>query len=221
VSESITGRVEAEMLSAEWLLFSSAFRVSRSMLMAKRIASIILASVGLVVALPVMVAVATVIALDSPGGVIFRQKRVGKGGRIFTLYKFRSMQIDAHPERPAEANDPRVTRVGRWMRRVRLDELPQLWNMLKGDMCLIGPRPFTPSAESEYAQHITLYSQRWNVTPGLTGWAQINNGYCATRDDNSEKLSYDLFYIKNMCIGLELLILFQTTKILLLGRGAR
>jgi lipopolysaccharide/colanic/teichoic acid biosynthesis glycosyltransferase len=174
-----------------------------------------------VVGLPLMALIALIIRLDSPGPVIFRQKRVGKNGRIFTLFKFRSMREDADPGRPAQERDDRVTRVGRWLRRTRLDELPQLYNILRGDMHFVGPRPCIPADEAECARQIPSYSHRWTVQPGVTGWAQVHNGYCASLADHIDKLGYDLYYIQHMSAGLDLLILFQTTKILLLGRGAR
>jgi lipopolysaccharide/colanic/teichoic acid biosynthesis glycosyltransferase len=123
--------------------------------------------------------------------------------------------------RPAVENDERFTRIGRWLRRIRIDELPQLYNILRGDMDFVGPRPFVPDQEEEYECAIPFYRQRWSVKPGATGWAQINYGYCATLADNIEKTAYDLFYIKHISIGLDLLIIFQTIKILLLGRGGR
>jgi lipopolysaccharide/colanic/teichoic acid biosynthesis glycosyltransferase len=131
------------------------------------------------------------------------------------------MVVNADPNRPAEKDDHRCTRVGRWLRRTRLDELPQLFNILRGDMHLIGPRPFTCAQEQQLAGQIPFYTQRWAVCPGLTGWAQIHRDYCETLEDNIEKLSYDLFYIKNISIGLDLIIFLQTVKILLLGRGSR
>ena len=123
--------------------------------------------------------------------------------------------------KPAQEQDDRITRVGRWLRRTRLDEIPQLYNILRGDMCFVGPRPFVVKQEEELAAQIPYYTQRWLVTPGVTGWAQINREYCATLEDNIEKLGYDLFYIKNRSVGLDLFIMFQTVKILILGRGAR
>jgi lipopolysaccharide/colanic/teichoic acid biosynthesis glycosyltransferase len=123
--------------------------------------------------------------------------------------------------RPAEEDDARFTRVGRWLRKSRMDELPQLYNILKGDMAFVGPRPFMVDEEFDLARQIPFYEQRWAVSPGATGWAQIHRPYCATLEDNEEKLSYDLFYIKNMTLGLDVLILFQTVKILVLGRGSR
>ena len=222
--ESLTGKVSLESFRLSWLLFSRTYPVSHFVLLYKRLMSILLSAAGLILALPVMALIAIAIKLESKGPVIFRQKRVGQDGRLFDLYKFRSMQVDADADgkfRPAQENDDRITRVGRWVRRARLDELPQLYNILRGDMYFIGPRPFVPFQEHELAEKIPFYRQRWSVRPGATGWAQINYGYCATLEDNAEKLAYDLFYIKNMSLGLDLLIAFRTIKVLLLGRGSR
>ena len=159
-------------------------------------------------------------ASNSPGPAIFRQKRVGEHGKLFTVYKFRSMYegSDKKALTPAEDDDARVTRVGKWLRRTRVDELPQLFNIVKGDMAFVGPRPFVPEQEEECAAEIPFYKERWLVKPGATGWAQINRGYNATMEDNREKLAYDLFYIKNVSFGLDLFIMFSTIKILLLGQ---
>ena len=219
--EALTGKVPVSSLRLGWLLFSPGFEISQWILMYKRFASIVLSILGLIVSFPVMILVAAAIRLDSPGPVIFRQRRIGKGGKLFTLYKFRSMYLKSDDQRPAEEDDGRITRVGQWIRRFRLDELPQLFNILRGEMHFVGPRPCIPSAEEECAQKIPFYNQRWTTRPGLTGWAQIRGGYCSTLDENIEKLAYDLFYIKHMSIGLDCLILLQTIKILLLGRGAR
>src|ERR1035441_1975475 len=219
--EALTGKVPVSSLRLGWLLFSPGFQISRWILVYKRSASIVLSILGLIVSCPVMILVAAAIRLDSPGPVIFRQRRIGKGGRLFTLYKFRSMHLKSDDQRPAEEDDDRITRAGHWIRRFRLDELPQLFNILRGEMHFVGPRPCIPSAEEECAQKIPFYNQRWTARPGLTGWAQIKGGYCATLEENTEKLAYDLFYIKHMSIGLDCLILLQTIKILLLGRGAR
>jgi sugar transferase (PEP-CTERM system associated) len=225
VYESLTGKVPLDSLRLSWLLFTSrGFPVSHVVLLYKRFTSILLSAMGLLLAAPLMVVIAVALRLDSKGPVIFRQKRVGQEGKLFDLYKFRTMHQGADPKgqyRPVQENDDRVTRVGRWLRRTRLDELPQLYNILRGDMYFIGPRPFVPNQEQEMAEKIPFYSQRWAVKPGATGWAQINHGYCATVEDNTEKLAYDLFYIKNMSIGLDLLIAFRTVKVLLLGRGSR
>jgi sugar transferase (PEP-CTERM system associated) len=224
VYETVTGRVPIESLHLGWLLFSPGFRVSRSLLIYKRIFSFTFSAIGLVLMFPVMALIALAIRLDSAGPAIFRQRRVGQDGRIFTLYKFRTMVDGADEEgnhTPAELADSRCTRVGSFLRRTRMDELPQLFNILRGDMYFVGPRPFVPNQEQECLEKIPYYRQRWTVKPGATGWAQINRGYCATIEDNKEKLGYDLFYIKNMSVGLDLLVLFRTAKILLLGRGAR
>jgi sugar transferase (PEP-CTERM system associated) len=219
--ETLAGKVPVSSLNLGWLLFSEGFRISPMTLFYKRAASLVLSFAGLLVALPVMILIAIAVRLDSRGPVIYRQKRVGKDGKTFTLFKFRSMRVDAASDRPAQENDERVTRVGRWLRNYRLDELPQLYNILRGDMSFVGPRPFIPAEERELAQSIRFYDQRWTVTPGITGWAQVRKGYCSTIEDNLEKLSYDLYYIKNISPGLDLLIVLHTIKILLLGRGAR
>jgi len=222
--EAITGKIHLPSLRPSWLLFSDGFRVSKNIVIYKRLASILFSIVGLVLTFPVMVIIAIAIRLDSPGPALFRQKRVGRSGKLFTIYKFRTMyHRSQQPEDPSatQENDPRITRVGRVVRRTRLDELPQLYNILRGDMYLIGPRPFIPHLEKEFSETIPFYSYRWNVKPGATGWAQIQRGYCSSLEDNTDKLSCDLYYIKNISIGLDCLILFQTVKIVLLGRGSR
>lgn len=192
-----------------------------------RIATILsraLAVLALLLVSPLLIIVALAVRLDSPGPIIFRQQRIGRGGARFTLFKFRSMKQSADADgiaRPAQLHDPRITRVGRWLRRCRLDELPQLANIVRGDLGWIGPRPFVPEQEREMEAAIPFYRYRWSVTPGVTGWAQLHQGYCATVADNAEKLAYDLFYIKNRSVWMDLFILFQTTKIVFLGRGAR
>jgi exopolysaccharide biosynthesis polyprenyl glycosylphosphotransferase len=222
--EALSGKLPIESLRLSWLLFSPGFHVSQKLLLYKRVFSLVFALVLLLLASPLMLLTALAIRLDSPGPIIFRQKRIGKLGSTFTLFKFRSMFDSSEAgdnHRPAMANDNRVTRVGRLLRRTRLDELPQLYNILRGDMYFVGPRPFVPSQEEELAKVIPFYSQRWSVKPGATGWAQVNRGYNATVEDNAEKLAYDLFYIKNMSITLDLFILFKTIKILILSRGGR
>jgi sugar transferase (PEP-CTERM system associated) len=224
IYEKLTGKLPIESLRMSWLLFSSGLQSSRWATAWKTAFSFIISLILLILCLPIMLLVALAIRLDSPGPAVFLQKRVGKGGKHFTLYKFRSMyhaidECKINP--PAEEDDPRITRLGRFLRKSRLDELPQLYNILRGDMHFVGPRPFVPDQEEELVKAIPLYNQRWNVKPGATGWAQINRGYCATLADNSEKLAYDLFYIKNMSLSLDLLIMFKTMKILLLGRGGR
>jgi exopolysaccharide biosynthesis polyprenyl glycosylphosphotransferase len=220
--EIVTGKVWLDALPSGQRLARRAGAVSPVFHGAERVASVAVSLLALLLAAPCMAAMAAAIWLDSGGPIIFRQRRAGENGRPFTLYKFRSMRNGDHgPFRPASRDDERCTRVGRWLRRTRLDELPQLWNILRGDMSFVGPRPFACEEESEWARQIPFYSRRWSVKPGVTGWAQIRRGYCATREDNVEKLAYDLFYVKNHSFGLDLLILVHTTKILLQGRGAR
>jgi sugar transferase (PEP-CTERM system associated) len=224
IYETVTGKVPLESLHLSWLLFSPGFRVSQPLSIYKNVASFTISVIALVLSLPIMALIGLAIRMDSAGPIIFSQRRVGRGGKIFTLYKFRTMfdgadQGDHHP--PAELIDQRFTRVGRLLRHTRLDELPQFFNILRGDMHFVGPRPFVPDQEQECVEKIPFYRQRWVVKPGATGWAQVNRGYNATIEDNKDKLAYDLFYIKNISIGLDLLILFRTIKILLLGRGSR
>lgn len=224
VYEAITGKIHLQSLRPSWLLFSNGFRLSKDILIYKRFASIVFSTLGLVLSLPVMATIAIAIRLDSAGPALFRQKRVGRGGKLFTIYKFRTMSHVLGNQtncKAAEKNDRRFTRVGRVLRRTRLDELPQLYNILRGDMYLIGPRPFVPNLEGEFSEKIPFYNYRWNVKPGVTGWAQIQRGYCSSLEDNADKLSFDLYYIKNMSMGLDCVILFQTIKIVLLGRGSR
>jgi lipopolysaccharide/colanic/teichoic acid biosynthesis glycosyltransferase len=221
--ENATGKIPLESLRLSWLLFSPGFHVGAGLRIYKRIFSLFLGALAIVLTAPLMLLTMIAIRLDSKGPALFKQKRVGENAHLFTVYKFRSMYdgSDKEHQRPAEYDDARVTRVGRWLRRTRLDELPQLFNIVKGDMAFVGPRPFVPEQEEEYAAKIPFYRERWLVKPGATGWAQINRGYNATLDDNREKLAYDLFYIKNVSVGLDLFILFLTMKILLLGRGGR
>jgi sugar transferase (PEP-CTERM system associated) len=224
VYEAVTGKVPIESVGLSLLLFSPGFQLSRPMVLYKRVSSLILSFIALIMTLPLMGLISLAIRLDSEGPVIFRQQRVGKRGKIFTMYKFRTMRNSSDPvdsHRPAQAADSRCTRVGKLLRRLRVDELPQLFNIIRGDMHFIGPRPFVVEQENTYAEKIPYYEQRWQVTPGATGWAQVNRGYNFTIDDNKEKLAYDLFYIKNFSIGLDILIFLKTVKILLLNRGAR
>jgi exopolysaccharide biosynthesis polyprenyl glycosylphosphotransferase len=221
--EVFTGKVALESLRPSALLFSHAFQISQELRICKRLISLLVSAVCLALASPLMALIAVAIRLDSPGAVIFRQKRIGKDGKPFTLYKFRSMKDVAENgnHRPAAVDDERTTRVGHWLRATRLDETPQLWNILRGDMHFVGPRPFVPDQEEICERNIPFYRHRWAVKPGATGWAQVNRGYCATLEDNAEKLAYDLFYVKHLSLGLDILIIFKTVKSLLLARGAR
>jgi sugar transferase (PEP-CTERM system associated) len=222
--EQITGKIPIESLRLGALLFSSGFRLSRSLVIYKRLASIVVSIIGLVLCLPVLPFVALAIKLTSPGRLLYHQKRVGRNDIIFYCHKFRTMRADAEVDiGPTWTGDqdPRITSVGRFLRRTRLDEIPQLWNVLKGDMSLVGPRPERPEFIEWLKQEIPFYSLRHTVRPGITGWAQIRYKYGSSLEDAKEKLRYDLFYIKNMSPGLDLLILMQTTKTILLGRGAK
>jgi len=221
--ETVTGKIPLDSLRLSWLLFSSGFHLRTALQLYKRVFSIVLGVLGIIVSSPIMLLATIAIRLDSPGPALFRQKRVGENGRLFNIYKFRSMYdgSDRKQLKPAEHDDARITRVGKWLRPTRIDELPQLFNIVKGDMAFVGPRPFVPEQEMECAEKIPFYKERWLVKPGATGWAQINRGYNATLEDNRDKLAYDLFYIKNVSIGLDLYIMFSTIKILLLGKGGR
>ncbi len=222
--EAVTGKIPVHCLRLSCLLFSPGMRASHPWLIYQCVAPVVFSALALLVTLPIMALITLAIRLDSAGPIIFRQKRIGQDGKIFTLYKFRTM-IDGPDSnenyQPAAIGDPRRTRVGRLLRRIRIDELPQLFNILRGEMCFVGPRPFVPKQEQEFAESIPHYQQRWAVKPGMTGWAQVNRGYCVTIEDNQEKLAYDLFYIKNASISLDLLILLKTIKVILLRRGGR
>jgi sugar transferase (PEP-CTERM system associated) len=221
--EQLTGKIMIEGLRKSWLVFSDGFVVSRGTLLAKRLLDLIAATAGLVLAAPIMLLVALAIRLDSAGPVFFRQERVGRGNREFTLWKFRSMRVDAEAAGPcwATERDPRVTRVGRFIRATRLDELPQLWNVLVGDMSLVGPRPERRMFVDQLLESCPYYDQRLVVRPGLTGWAQIKAPYASSFEESVEKLKFDLYYIKNMSLLLDVSILLSTARIVLLGRGAR
>lgn len=222
--EHLTGRVALDSLRPSWMILSDGFRKSWGMRLYQRGASLLGAAIGLLVLSPVMVLVAVVIKLESRGPVIYRQARVGMNGRHFEILKFRSMRQDAEQASGpvwAQERDPRITRVGHWLRKLRLDELPQLLNVLRGDMNVVGPRPERPTFVEQFRQSIPYYEMRHSVRPGISGWAQVSRDYGASLDDAREKLEYDLFYIKNRSVWLDVFILFQTTKIVFLGRGAR
>jgi sugar transferase (PEP-CTERM system associated) len=222
--EAVTGKVPIESLRLSWLLFSPGFHVSRFLVIYKRLASIIVSIIGLLLSLPLLPFVALAIKLTSSGPLFYMQRRVGRDGTLFHCYKFRTMRADAEADVGATwaaDNDPRITQVGKFFRKARLDEIPQLWNVLKGDMSLIGPRPERPEFVDWLATEIPFYRLRNTIRPGITGWAQIRYEYGNSVEDAKEKLQYDLFYIKNMSPGLDLLIFLQTIKIILLGRGAK
>ena len=224
VYENYTGKIAVENLRPSWLIFSDGFKKSRLLAIGKRLLDVVAAGVGLVIAAPIMIVVAAAIKLTSPGVVLYHQQRVGQHGRIFIVHKFRSMRQDAEahtgPVWASKAGDARVTAVGRFIRRSRLDELPQLWNVLKGDMSFVGPRPERPEFVAELTKQIPFYGQRHIVRPGLTGWAQVRYTYGASVEDALEKLQYDLFYIKNLSVALDLFIMLDTVKTVLQRKGA-
>jgi len=222
--ETISGRLPLDVLRAGSMLFSDGFHVSASGLLKKRLSSLVISAVALVICSPIMLLVALAIMAESRGGALFRQVRVGMGGRTFEILKFRSMRVGAESESGpvwAQDNDPRITRVGRVIRKLRLDELPQLINVLRGEMNLVGPRPERPHFVNMLSELIPYYGLRHSVPPGVTGWAQVSYPYGSTIEEGRVKLEYDLFYIKNMSLSLDLLIVFSTLKIVLLGRGAK
>jgi sugar transferase (PEP-CTERM system associated) len=222
--EKISGRIELEQLNPSWLLFAEGFRFSAGFSLLRRLVSFAASAVLLIIVLPVIPLVILAIKLDSSGPVLYRQKRVGRGGVIFYCHKFRTMRKDAEADTGATwagDEDPRITWVGRFLRTSRLDEIPQLWNVVRGDMGFVGPRPERPEFVEWLSREIPFYPLRHTVDPGITGWAQIRYKYGNTQEDAKEKLQYDLYYIKNMSLGLDLLIMFQTIKIVLLGRGGQ
>jgi sugar transferase (PEP-CTERM system associated) len=222
--EKLSGRIPIDNLAPSYFIFNEGFRKSRILLFFRRIISAIVAAVVLVVLLPFFLVIAIFIKLDSPGPVLYSQIRVGRHNRSIRIYKFRSMRNDAEKDGDAVwavENDPRITRVGQILRKMRIDELPQLFNVLIGELEFVGPRPERPEFVEKLQAMIPYYTLRHTVKPGLTGWAQVMFHYGSSIDESKEKLQYDLYYIKNMALKLDLLILFHTVKIVLLGRGAR
>jgi sugar transferase (PEP-CTERM system associated) len=222
--ERVTGKLLVEKITPSWLIFSDGFRKSAFSRINKRFVGLLMSSVMLILSSPFLLFTAIAIKLDSLGPVIYKQERVGEGEKIFHLYKFRSMVADAEKESGpvwAGEDDPRITRVGRIIRKLRIDELPQLWNVFKGDMSFVGPRPERPFFVEKLKEEIPYYNERFTVKPGVTGWAQIKYPYGASKQDALEKLKYELYYIKNMSFIFDLIIIFHTVKIVLLGRGSR
>jgi sugar transferase (PEP-CTERM system associated) len=222
--EKIYGRIEVEQLNPSWLIFAEGFHFDSFKRMARRAVNVAAAVIGLVLSLPLIPFVMLAVKLSSAGPIFYHQKRVGRAGKEFYCHKFRTMLKDAEADTGAtwaSDNDPRITRVGSVLRFFRLDEIPQLWCVLKGDMHFVGPRPERPEFVASLSKEIPYYDLRHIVRPGITGWAQVQHPYANTVDDSREKLQYDLFYIKNASLGLDLWIMFQTIKIVLLGRGSK
>lgn len=222
--EKLAGRIPIDNLAPSFFIFNEGFRKPDIVLFTRRVISMVFATGMILLLFPILFAVACLVKLDSPGPVFYTQTRIGQKGMPFRIIKFRSMREDAESKGGAiwaSKDDPRITRIGKYLRLTRLDELPQLFNVLRGDLDLVGPRPERPEFVEKLQSIIPYYSVRHTVRPGLTGWAQVMFTYCGTIEESKEKLQYDLFYIKNMSVKLDLLILFKTVKIVLLGRGAR
>ena len=219
--ERLTGRVFLRDLRASYLIFSHGFRAGPVYATAKRTLDLVGAALGLLLAAPVLALSALAIKLDSPGPVFYRQQRVGRGGECFASLKLRTMRVDAESEGPvwASADDDRITRTGQFLRRSRLDEVPQLWNVLRGDMSFVGPRPERPEFVRALAERYPYFPLRSSVKPGLTGWAQIRQGYVNEIDAFEEKLALDLYYMKYRSFGMDLMILWRTVKTVVLLEG--
>jgi sugar transferase (PEP-CTERM system associated) len=222
--EMLTGKLIVKAINPSWLIFSDGFRKSNTDRVLKRGADLLLACVMLIVLFPLIAVIALLIKIDSKGPIIFSQERVGQNGKIYRMHKFRSMVEDAEKiSGPVWAvnDDDRITRVGKIIRKLRLDELPQLWNVLKGEMSFVGPRPEREHFVKKLENLIPYYRERHTVKPGISGWAQVSYGYGASVDDAVEKLNYDLFYIKNMSFLMDLMIVLRTIKIVLFRKGSR
>ena len=217
-------RVCSRKIQPSQLIFSSMLGPRSQAIAFQKAYSLLIGIIGLVLTLPLMLITALAVRWSSKGPVLYRQRRVGLDGRLFTLYKFRSMYVDAEARTGAvwaSKDDPRITPVGRWLRKLRLDELPQFWNVVRGDMTIVGPRPERPEFVELLAQQIPYYRQRLAVKPGITGWAQINHKYGDTQLDAMIKLEFDLYYIKHIAPALDFYIIFHTIKVMLLSRGAQ
>jgi sugar transferase (PEP-CTERM system associated) len=222
--ERITGKIPVENLKPSWLIFNRGFDITEDIFLRKRITSILFSAVLLILTSPILLLSMILVKLDSKGPVFYKQPRVGQNGRVFTLVKFRSMHQDAEKETgpvwSTQGGDSRVTRIGRILRRTRIDELPQIYNVFRGDMNMVGPRPERPFFVEQLSEEITYYPLRHVVKPGITGWAQINYQYSSTLEQAIEKLQYDLFYIKNMSLILDTVIVFETIKTVLIRKGS-
>ena len=221
--ERLNGKIQLDGLRPSTFLYGEGFRIKSSQQFTRRVLSMFAAAVGLLLFLPFAPLVMLAVRLSSPGPVFFKQVRVGVGGKHFNVYKFRTMRQDAEATgaKWASKNDPRTTSVGLFMRKTRLDEIPQLWNVLRGDMGFVGPRPERPEFVPWLTEQLPFYDLRHIIRPGLTGWAQVRYGYGATLEEAREKLSFDLYYVKHASLGLDLLIMFETIKIILHRKGAQ
>jgi sugar transferase (PEP-CTERM system associated) len=221
--ERLSGRLLLNGLNPSALIFTEGFNVKATLQIARRLFSLLISSIGLAICLPFIPFIILAVRLSSPGPIFFRQTRVGRRGRPFTICKFRTMRQDAEGNGAvwATKNDPRVTRIGRFMRKTRLDEIPQLWNVIRGDMAFVGPRPERPEFVEWLSNEIPYYDLRHIIRPGITGWAQVRYQYGASLEETKQKLEYDLYYVKHMSIGLDLLIMFETVKTIVLRRGAQ
>jgi len=223
VLEMMTGRIVLEHLSPSWLILSEGFRKSPFLTWTKRFLDILVSIIALFFCLPLFAAVAVAIFVESGTPILFRQERTGLRGKSFNMLKFRSMRNDAEKEGPcwAVTADSRITRVGQWIRKFRIDELPQVINVLRGEMSIVGPRPERPHFVSMLEEQIPFYGLRHSVRPGITGWAQVRYQYGASVEETKTKLEYDFFYIKHLSIMLDFAVLFETLKVMLSGRGAK
>jgi sugar transferase (PEP-CTERM system associated) len=224
VFERVSGAVRVESLKASWLIYGNGFQQGWVRRTVKRAFDVAAATALLVASAPIMLAAAVAIFLESGRPILLRQERIGLGRRAFPLLKFRSMRIDAERDgvpRWAVASDPRVTRIGRVMRATRIDELPQIFNILRGEMSFVGPRPERPFFVAQLTEQLPFYTVRHTVKPGLTGWAQVQYRYGASVEDAMHKLEYDLYYVKNHSLLLDLIVLLRTVRVVVLGEGAR
>jgi sugar transferase (PEP-CTERM system associated) len=221
--EKISGKLQLDGLHPSALIFADGFRVKSSQQFFRRIVSMLVSAVALALCLPIIPIIALAVRLSSPGPILFRQNRVGLRGKCFAIYKFRTMGQNAEAGGAvwAKKNDPRVTRVGMFLRKTRLDEIPQLYNVLRGDMGFVGPRPERPEFVQWLADQIPYYNLRHMIRPGLTGWAQVRYQYGASVEETKQKLEYDLYYVKHMAVSFDLLIIFETIKTILLRRGSQ
>jgi sugar transferase (PEP-CTERM system associated) len=221
--EKNTGKIYVKELKPSQLIFAEGFTARETTRRLKRILDVAVSAVGLLMSAPIMLLTAVLIKLESPGPVLYKQVRAGEHGKLFTILKFRSMRTDAekHGAQFAQENDPRVTRMGKFIRKTRIDELPQLWNVLQGDMSMVGPRPERPVFIEQLEQQVPFFKQRLYVKPGVTGHAQVRCRYGASAEDMLEKLQYDLYYIKSYSLWFDISVIFDTVKVVLLRIGAR